>query len=429
MKALIHTLLAGAALVGLAACGGHADVTALDAVGDNADAVVTMNPRLAAASMGAADAAGIAAKLPRGRNFEQARVLVGLEGIDMDCWVSAHYEAASKNVGIFVVRDRSALDKSLGKMGCTKSANGDFDVYSPKDAMKAANSLYYLIDGDYLWTIDAGAAGRAAGILKEIKQSSTAPLAAWKREALQSDAAFNAVGEYNDRNFKINVSLDGNKMSLRADCVDADGAPSKWMSDGRFGHLQPGDAAGLYADDMLSFAVARCDMDVILPLVRHTGLLEMSSAQLAMIKASVAGPVTGSFNMRLPFNSLDDVSARLSVTATNSAAAAAMLAAGKAELARQGIADFVSATANGNVVTFSTPGAPGKTPVPASALDGCIAWGNLNLDSEALRMLAGTDICGINAVAALRDDSFTLDISLPGAESPFLATVFQLINR
>ncbi len=428
MKALINVLLFAAAAMIFAACGRDAGGSALDAVGDNAVAVITVNPKAVAASAGVTDIAEASEKLPAGRNFADLRTLLSLDGIDMDCWVSACFDEGSRNVTIVAVRDEDALEGAFGKLGYKKSDKGGFGVYSPANVMKATVSRFFIIDDGILWMIESGVAGTAVSELQKIKEKYSGPLTGWKREALTSPAAINAVGGYAGRNFKIAVSLVNNKMDVEAYCVDAEGGAAKWVS-ADCGHLDAADAANLSAGNVLSFAVAENDYSELMKLLSRYGIFEFSSAQLAMVSASVAGPVYGNLDLRLPMQGLDDVSVNLTVTAKGAAAAGLIGAAVKNELAGQGLAGVVDVKTDGNLLQVATKNGLDKAAVPADEVDGCIAWANLNIPAELLDQFAGTDRCGVNVRFALRDDSAALTISFPDSDEPFLATLSELLRR
>lgn len=101
-------------LLVFAGCSRHEAASALDAVGSNASSVIAMKPNAVAVSLGVTDAGDVAALLPQGRRFADLRTVLALDGLDMDCWVSANFREGDKNVSVMAVRDMDALDKSLG---------------------------------------------------------------------------------------------------------------------------------------------------------------------------------------------------------------------------------------------------------------------------------------------------------------------------
>lgn len=429
MRTLINTLLLGAVLLVFAGCSRHEAASALDAVGSNASSVIAMKPNAVAVSLGVTDAGDVAALLPPGRRFADLRTVLALDGLDMDCWVSANFREGDRNVSVMAVRDMDALDKSLGKLGYKKGQSGDFEVYSPANALKASTSMFLLVDGDYLWMMEAGAAGTAASELKDIKKGATAPLSSWKREALSGPAAINAIVEYRSHTAKVAVDFDANRMNIDAEGVDADGKSAKWLEGDGYGHLGAAEASELSAGAMLSFAVARGDYSDVLRLVSKLGIFEISRAQMAAVSASVAGPVWGNLNIKLPLNGLDDINANLSVTAKSSAAAALMLMGAKSELSRQGLDGFIESRVDGDVLKLSTSAPVSGGSVDAKDVDGCIAWLNLNIPAEALGMLTGADRCGIKARAALRDERLNISVEFTGSDEPFLSTAIQLLGK
>lgn len=426
MKILFNSFLLVAVAMIFASCGRDAGSSPLDVVGDNAVAVITINPKAIAESMGETALSGEAMQIPVGRNVSDIFGFFSKSGLDLDCGVIVKYEGSRDFVGIIRIDDRWKFDRSMDDAGYSCATYKGFDVFSPTG--RAVSSCHYVIDGDMLWMMSANTSSGAANEVKNLKENSADGLSSWKRDFLTGSAAINAVISNEDRLVKMFVDFSGNKMNIEAVEVDENGR----KTDFEYGDCEPlaADVAqSLYSDNLLSFALAKGNYSRLLEEISKHGFLEISRSQRSMITASVAGPVFGNLNVDLPIQGLEDLHANLRVTAKSPETADLMSVAARNELEYQGISGVVNVSVENDVLGFATDGVYGTEHVAADEIEGCIIWANVNIPAEMLETLTGKGLCGIKARASWRADSFRLAVELPGSNAPFLASILELIKR
>lgn len=390
MKAVLKLAIFAAIMLAMFSCSPGRAVDAVDAVGNAAEGVITIDLEQMVQRAGRNAFSQLSsAPLPA-----ELKALAALRGVDRSCVVVVSY-SASKSAVVFAVDSRSALRRSLSRLGSDAVSDEIFEARHIVGSEKA----YFVTDTAWLWMVESAVgASEAIAKVKELRAYRADSLAPWKQKVLRCREMMGGVVKVGDNYAAIRASLPKSVVppaesafDFRAECRDSDGAPALWLPSESWhnisrgeGRIDPHDAFSLVCG-----AVVPADVAALMPRSVRRSLLRGFDDYTHSL-----GPISLSVKLD-SLSPYDLTGAEMFFSCVLPSSEQASEAATALTASPFPLMD-VTASSCDSVLTLTTPGA---LPVRrGTSYAGYKAAAVLNLSSQQLSELAGRPMPPLSAV-------------------------------